>query len=425
MKRLVDTFSGLQEDNVWVLFSFYGALQCLLVASWSFSDFCATRFTSNYRCDIAETFLQRFYNYPYYFFQTQMGGALTAKISDAFTFMPALIFDILHNFCFFAIVSLLAAILLFVVHPFFSIAMIFWLTIFVVSTFRYIRKTKDLTQQYAQEKSIIMGVVSDFLTNILSVKTFAAKNYEQRRFNEAKRSFIEVGKKQHAQLTMFYLSRGILTSIYAMGLIAFLIHGHRHGFISPGDVAFVIMTNFNIISLAFTLTRVLREFVISWGAVDEAAKLLESAPVQEDPEGHTPICMTKGTITFESVKFQYPGISPLFQNKSVTIDGGTKVGLVGYSGGGKSTFVNLILGLHDVAEGRILIDEQDISRVTKDSLRKSMAFIPQDPTLFHRSLMDNIRYGSEYASDADVIAAAQKAHAHDFIMQLPYVMNHW
>ena len=109
----------------------------------------------------------------------------------------------------------------------------------------------------------------------------------------------------------------------------------------------------------------------------------------------------------------------LFEKESVSIEAGQKVGLVGYSGSGKSTFVNLILRLYDVKNGSILIDDQDIKNVTQSSLRNSIAMIPQDPSLFHRSLMENIRYGSMSATDEDVVLAAKKAHAHEFISALP------
>ncbi|EAL59544.1 ABC transporter ATP-binding protein, partial [Wolbachia endosymbiont of Drosophila simulans] len=126
-----------------------------------------------------------------------------------------------------------------------------------------------------------------------------------------------------------------------------------------------------------------------------------------------------GQITFNNVKFHYDGTEPLFQNKSIAIKAGQKVGLVGYSGGGKSTFVNLILRLYDVTDGAILIDDQDICNVTQDSLRAKIAMIPQDPSLFHRTLMENIRYGKTNASDDEVIEAAKKAHVHEFISKLP------
>jgi ATP-binding cassette subfamily B protein len=129
--------------------------------------------------------------------------------------------------------------------------------------------------------------------------------------------------------------------------------------------------------------------------------------------------MQKGKIDFKNVNFGYKDSKNLFQDLSVSIIEKQKVGLVGYSGSGKSTFVNLIIRLFDIKSGKILIDNQDITDVTQHSLRKNIGFIPQEPVLFHRTLMENIRYGKLDASDDEVIEAAQKAHADEFIINLP------
>ena len=129
--------------------------------------------------------------------------------------------------------------------------------------------------------------------------------------------------------------------------------------------------------------------------------------------------VTQGKIQFQKVHFQYPNTDPLFSNKSLTIQHGQRIGLVGYSGSGKTTFVNLILRLFDLQSGHILIDGQDIAKVTQTSLRNALTFIPQEPSLFHRSLMENIRFGRPNATDEQVIAAAKQAHAHEFITTLP------
>ncbi len=139
----------------------------------------------------------------------------------------------------------------------------------------------------------------------------------------------------------------------------------------------------------------------------------------KDMENASDLVITNGQITFMHVKFHYKGVNPLFQNKSITIEAGQKVGLVGYSGSGKSTFVNLILRLYDVTDGHIFIDGQDIRECTQDSLRSNIAIIPQEPSLFHRTLMENIRYGRIDATDEEVIESAKKAHAHEFISKLP------
>ncbi|MBS0289039.1 MAG: ATP-binding cassette domain-containing protein [Proteobacteria bacterium] len=131
------------------------------------------------------------------------------------------------------------------------------------------------------------------------------------------------------------------------------------------------------------------------------------------------INIRKGEIVFQDVAFQYKKQNNLFENKSVVIDGGQRVGLVGFSGSGKTTFVNLIVRLFDLSSGVIKIDNQNIREVTQQSLRENIGFIPQDPVLFHRSLMENIRYGKIDASDEEVIQAAIKAHAHEFISLTP------
>jgi len=129
--------------------------------------------------------------------------------------------------------------------------------------------------------------------------------------------------------------------------------------------------------------------------------------------------VTKGEILFKKVQFYYNKSKPIFENKSVKIHSGQKVGLVGYSGSGKSTFVNLILRLFDVTQGKILIDNQDIQDISQASLRQAIGIIPQELSLFNRTLIENIRYGKMNASDSEVIEAAKRAHAHEFILNLP------
>jgi ATP-binding cassette subfamily B protein len=179
------------------------------------------------------------------------------------------------------------------------------------------------------------------------------------------------------------------------------------------------MTNFNIINTLFQFSHTIGDFIANWSAVDQAIALLDAREMtHSDKPKATALNCTHGKITFDQVKFHYKGTEKLFQNKSIEIQAGQKVGLVGYSGGGKSTFVNLILRLYEVIDGAILIDGQDIRDVTQDSLRENIAMIPQDPSLFHRSLMENIRYGRVDSTDQEVIEAAKKAHAHEFIEKL-------
>jgi ATP-binding cassette subfamily B protein len=159
------------------------------------------------------------------------------------------------------------------------------------------------------------------------------------------------------------------------------------------------------------------------GNISQGLKIvLQPIDIKNFPQAK-PLIVNKGKIIFENVQFNYPNLPQLFQNKSVVIDPGEKVGLVGYSGSGKSTFINLILRLYEVNQGRILIDDQDIKLVTQDSLRNNITILYQDPSLFHRSVVENISYGKPESSIEEIITAAIKAHAHDFIIKLPQGYN--
>jgi len=205
-----------------------------------------------------------------------------------------------------------------------------------------------------------------------------------------------------------------------MGFAAyFLISLYGKGLITIGDFALILGLSMELGHMMwYTMSRV-DEFNQAIGKCKQSLSGLIIEQEIKDKANARNLLVQKGQITFEDVKFHYKGTQPLFQNKTVTINAGQKIGLVGYSGSGKSTFVNLILRLYDVTAGRILIDDQNIAEVTQDSLRASIAMIPQDPSLFHRSLMDNIRYGKINASPKEVIMAAKKAHAHEFIDKLP------
>lgn len=213
--------------------------------------------------------------------------------------------------------------------------------------------------------------------------------------------------------------QGLMITIM-MGFSAyFLIYLYGKGFVSIGDFALILGLSMQLGHMMWYMMSFVDQFNQAVGKCKQSLSALLIQPEITDRSDVHNLRVRQGQIRFENVKFHYKGTEPLFQNKSATIEAGQKVGLVGYSGGGKTTFVNLILRLYDVTEGHIFIDGQDIRDVTQDSLRTSIALIPQDPSLFHRSLMDNIRYGRTDASDEDVIEAAKRAHAHEFIRALP------
>jgi ATP-binding cassette subfamily B protein len=188
----------------------------------------------------------------------------------------------------------------------------------------------------------------------------------------------------------------------------------KQGKISTGEVVQLFFTLSSLSMVIWAVTSQASEFFQSLGIAKQALSVMQDSQDVLDSPQASDLLVKKGDIIFENVSFGY-GEKEIFQDKNIHIQSGEKVGLVGYSGAGKSTFVNLILRFFAVGKGRILIDGQDIAQVTLESLRKQVALIPQDPILFHRSLEDNIRYGKIEASQEEVIAAAKLAYCDEFI----------
>lgn len=420
VKQFIDIVSNHEQGSLWTVFVFYSLLQFMLVSVWTMSDYCITKYTAKFRLNVVQHFMTRLYEYPYNFFQNQLSGSLTSKINDAFQHLPHLILTIINPFMYFILLILISLGLLASVASIFALSMGVWVLLFFVITFISMKKSMLLNREYAEEKSKIIGLAADYLSNMTSVKLFTSRSFEQSRFFKLQKPFVDIAEKGGFYHTWLYGSLGILTSLYALSFLAALIFRYQKGVVSPGDFALVIMTNFNIINTLYQISHMLRDFTANWGAVDQAIALLDISEITySNKPNATALRCHSGQITFDQVKFHYKGTEPLFQNQSIDIKAGQKVGLVGYSGGGKSTFVNLILRLYDVTDGAILIDEQDIRNVTQDSLREHIAMIPQDLSLFHRSLMENIHYGRIDATDEEVIEAAKKAHANSFIEKLP------
>jgi ATP-binding cassette subfamily B protein len=198
----------------------------------------------------------------------------------------------------------------------------------------------------------------------------------------------------------------------------FLLKGRQEGWISVGDFALVIILNISISDILWQVMKEFSQFSKILGNIQQALNVI-LAPVEvKDKDTAKPLKLTHAKITFNNVSFCYQNTPPLFNNLSVTIKPGEKIGLVGYSGSGKSTFVNLLLRIYEVTDGNILIDDQNINDVTQQSLRDIISIIPQEPTLFHRSLSENIGYGCLNATEEEIIIASKLANAHDFIVNL-------
>ena len=220
-------------------------------------------------------------------------------------------------------------------------------------------------------------------------------------------------------LIMLNSIQGGLIALMLVGMLFYLVKLYGQNQISIGDFVLVVGLSFEVGHMIWYTMGVFDEFNLASGKCKQSLDSLLVPYEMVDCDDAKPIKVTKGDIQFQEASFNYKSGKVVFETLSLDIKSFEKVGLVGFSGAGKSTFVNLILRFFDLKSGRILIDEQDVSKITRDSLRHQISMIPQDTTLFHRTILENIRYSRIDATDGDVVHAAKLANAHDFIIQLP------
>ncbi|QLH42303.1 MAG: ABC transporter ATP-binding protein [Coxiellaceae bacterium] len=271
---------------------------------------------------------------------------------------------------------------------------------------------------HADSVSTMGGKIVDVLTNILNVRLFARAQFETEYLAKFQQDEIVKAKKAMWVTELTRIGLGISGLMLIFGMIFTLLYGWIHQWVTLGDFTQVGMQTFWVLGWVWYVSYQIALFAREAGTISDALSLVRQSHDIVDAKNAIKLVVPSGQIRFESVSFEYHKNRPVFSCLNVTIAAGQKVGLVGFSGSGKSTFVNLILRFYDVKSGRILIDGQDIAQVTQDSLRQQIAMIPQDPSLFHRSLLENIRYGRLDATDAEVMRAAKLAHCDEFIEKL-------
>ena len=380
------------------------------------------------------------------FFQNTFTGALANRIKDLANSTHHLIDIALYNFLGVFLSLIIAFFTLFFIHKFFAFGILAWAVLFILMAAKAAKTTAAMAGDIANQSSKITGNIVDMFGNIANIKFFTNAQLEQRRLELLCDDYTVLSKKRNWFLLKFYSIHSVTFSLYFAFCIVMLVWLYARNEVTLGDFAMIFTINSWMIHAMWQAANQMRVFLEDWGTLQQAL-LVVNEPIEiEDVDGAKELVSKGGEIVFDNVNFSYKAKAPprmikavdwelvgsspspaslaftaektFFENQSITIKAGQKIGLVGHSGGGKSTFVNLILRQFDINSGRILIDGQDISQVTQESLRASIGVIPQDPTLFHRSLRENIAYAKSDASDLEIIEAAKKAHAHVFIQKL-------
>ncbi len=371
------------------------------------------------RTEISVALFKHLTKHSVSFFQRNFSGDLANKTQSVSEGIESMILSFNQYICGNLFMLIISLALLATVHVYFSIILFVGVIALIINGYLLNRKTTSFAHDFAEEKSRVTGQLVDSISNIVSAKIFSNTTHETNRIEAV---FNAVGQKdkllqKHIMFISFNLN--IIYMIFIALLMVGLIYFRVQGSLTAGDFAFILGLSITTSNMISGLNDQMPEFSKNIGKCQQALNVIIASHDVQDNENAVPLRITEEKIRFKEVSFGYDANKLIFKKFNLTIEPKQKVGLVGYSGAGKTTLINLLFRLYDVQQGEISIDNQPINTVTRDSLMNNMALIPQNTELFHRTIMDNIRYGDTKASDEAVVKAAKLAKCDEFINQLP------
>lgn len=353
------------------------------------------------------------------FFANNFSGSLVQKV-NRFSRAFEAISDSIAYTVIPLIVSVMGSILITLfIAPIISIILSIWVAVFSVSSIAFAKWKLKYDTVVAETDSITTGYLADSITNNNAISFFTGHNYESYRFQDV--------SNNQAQKTLRSWRVGNFADFIQMLLIIaveffifyFAIKYWSIGLITIGTLVLAQTYIIGLVGELWSLGKMIRNFYQALADSKEMVEILLTEHEVSDAPDAKKLEIENGKIEFENVSFGFKDQDILIENLSIKIKPKEKIALVGHSGSGKTTFVRLIMRLYNLTGGQILIDGQNISAVTQESLREQISFVPQDPVLFHRSLLENIRYGKREATDEEVKEAARLAHCDEFIEKLP------
>jgi ATP-binding cassette, subfamily B, bacterial len=418
VKFLVDVLSNHNGAGVWIAFGLLGSLIAADNLLWRLAGWIAHYAFVGVTGDLRRDLFRHLTGHSQSYFAERMPGTLTSRVTATsnavFTGENMFVWNVLPP----CAATAAAIALVFTVSLPMALGLSLVAGVMVVIMFRLAAGGRPLHHDFASKAAAVDGEMTDIVANMPLVRAFGGFLREHRRFDAT------VGREMEARRrSLFYLEKlrifhAVITIILALSLLAWAILLWQRGAATTGDVVLICTLGLSVLHATRDLAVALVDITQHIARLSEAlATLLVPHELRDHPEA-APLVRRGASVKFEHVQFRYGDGQQIFEDLNLSFMPGERVGLVGPSGAGKSTVFSLLQRFYDVQAGRILIDGQDICRVTQESLREAIGVVPQDISLFHRSVMENIRYGRPDASDEEVHEAAIAARC-DFIEGLP------
>jgi ATP-binding cassette subfamily B protein len=419
MKLLVDamTVSYRSQAQVWFPLAVFIGLIVVENILWRLAGWLGCRTVAASCVDLRVDLFRHLTGHPMRYFTEHFAGALGNRISAtggaAGSIYAGLAWKIMPP----CVDFIGAVIVLLTVDTRMALALVVFVALVAALITGFGIRGRAKHQRYAAQSARVGGELVDVVSNVWTIKAFSARDREARRMAE------EIGVEARAQRrSWMYLEKArvihdICLAVMAGGMLIWAVQLWLMGTVTAGDVVLVSALTFRILHGSRDLALALVDATQQMAAIADTLSIIVRPHELDDPK--PALTLSQGDIEFRDVRFAYPGGRTVFENFNLHIPAGQKVGVVGRSGAGKSTLLALIQRLDDVQGGAVLIDGQDISEVSQDSVRDRLAVVPQEAALFNRSIRENIRYGRPSATDAEVVEAARNAFCDAFIRELP------
>ncbi len=423
-KEFFDVLSGSQPKDVIVksliaILIIIAGLNFLEWIFWRIATFTASYFYPKVMADLTNKCFAYLHKHSFAFFENTFVGSLTKRVKWFVNAFDDILDKVTWNFLPLTINIIVITVVLFQRNIWLGLGIIGWLVVFIIVNgfFTKYKLKYDIQRSEAETKE--SGLLADTITNQSNVKLFTGYKGELERFARVVEKVRRLRRFTWDLGNLFDAIQGFLMVILEVGILYLAIRLWQRNILTIGDFVLIQAYLMKIFMRVWDFGRIIRQVYENLADAEEMTIILNTPYEVKDIRGAKDLKVTEGKIEFKGVDFCYRKTRKILNSFNLTIKPGERVALIGPSGAGKTTIIKLLLRQHNVTAGKILIDEQNISKVTQESLWKNVSLVPQDPILFHRTLMENIRYGKEDATDKEVAKAAEAANCHKFISNLP------
>lgn len=407
-------------NNLWTLIVLYGASElCSTVIGWRLVLYLVWTFETALQRDLHSRCFSKLTNQTMFFHANKFGGSLvsqTNKLNGAVErFWDTIFWSILP-----LVISLAGSIIILSTLIWqYALFLFIFSIIFSIAVYFGSRPMAKLSEKEAKASNKVSGQLADMVSNILAVKSSGAELTEQKRFSKTVSSWRSASLSTMRGFLKVSTVYSTINTIIKIGAIAFAVYAAQHNLVSVASVYLIITYTGSVAHELWNMNGIMRSYNRIIGDAHEMVEILKTPTTLVD-RSDKKLKIKRGGIVMDNVTFTHDEGQgdTLFHDFSLNIQPGEKIGLVGSSGSGKTTLTKLLLRFADIDSGKITIDSQDIAEVTQVSLREQIAYVPQEPLLFHRSVRENIAYSRPDATDTEIEKAAKKAGAYDFIVKL-------